>query len=331
MGVLYMSNRTQRSDQPAFTLIELLVVVAIIAILLSILLPSLERARAQARQLLGLTNVRAQGQAAQLYAGDNNEFIPRGLQDWNPCNPPNPNPNQVCEYAIYATALMPALGYPNDPFDLWLKFGWQDNPCARGNVRGPRGGNAVSQRFTRKIFKGPYGVNFQCPDYPTEAADFRFPNAAQQLLQDQYLDYVANAMPTAYPQQNIQFDGGDLQPGDDDDGFEGVACGQAYYIGTSKLSEIERVRNPSDTIYITEAHVSLQWDEYRFHHFFLASQLPFTRNPRIANDQRHPGGLNCLFFDGHAKTLSLKSIDPGWPNSLGLRLRWFATPPPEYY
>ncbi len=313
----------------AFTLIELLVVVAIIAILLSILLPSLERARAQARQLLCLTNERSQGQAAQLYSGENNEFLPRGLQDFSDCN-------NICEYAMYATALMPALGYPNDPFDLWTYNRSSSNPC--GSVRLPRGGNNNSQKFTRKVFKGTYGANFQCPDYPSgehapgngQPGD-TYPNAAQQLLQDQYLDYVASAMPTAYTQKNINYDQGDLQPPNGDTGFEAVRCGQTDYVGVSKISEIEGVRSPSDTVYITEAHVSLQWDDYRFHHFFLASQLPFAGRPRIANDQRHPGGLNCLFFDGHAKTLPLKSIDPGWPNSLGLRLRWFATPPPEYF
>ena len=319
-----------KAARPAFTLIELLVVVAIIAILLSILLPSLERARAQARQLLGLTNERAQGQAAQLYSGENSEYIPRGLQDFTDCQNP-------CEYAMYATALMPALGYPNDPFDLWVAFNSRtpDNPC--GNTRGNRGQGGIndSQKFTRKIFKGTYGVNFQCPDYPTEAhapiggqPGDSYPHARQQFLEDQYLDYVANAMPTSPYTNSVS----DLQQTGNDDRFDPVPCGQEDYIGTSKLSAIEAGgRSAAETIYITEAHASLQWDNYRFHHFFLVSHLPFAGKPRIANDQRHPGGLNCLFFDGHAKTLSLKSIDPGWPNSVGVRLRWFATVPPELY
>jgi prepilin-type processing-associated H-X9-DG protein/prepilin-type N-terminal cleavage/methylation domain-containing protein len=62
----------------AFTLIELLVVVAIIALLISILLPSLDNARRQTRQVVCNTNLRSQGQAAYFYAEANNDTIVRG-------------------------------------------------------------------------------------------------------------------------------------------------------------------------------------------------------------------------------------------------------------
>lgn len=54
-----------------FTLIELLVVVAIIALLISILLPSLARARDQAKSIKCMANMREQSNAMQLFTQNN--------------------------------------------------------------------------------------------------------------------------------------------------------------------------------------------------------------------------------------------------------------------
>jgi prepilin-type processing-associated H-X9-DG protein len=57
-------------------LIELLVVVSIIALLISILLPSLSRARNQAKATVCLTNLRSITQSMNLYANDNAGVLP---------------------------------------------------------------------------------------------------------------------------------------------------------------------------------------------------------------------------------------------------------------
>jgi len=56
-----------RKRRSAFTLIELLVVVAIIALLISILLPTLSRAKQQTRALKCLGNLRSLGQGVMVY------------------------------------------------------------------------------------------------------------------------------------------------------------------------------------------------------------------------------------------------------------------------
>ena len=63
----------------AFTLIELLVVVVIIAILASLMLPALSRARAKAQGILCLNNTRQLGLAWVLYADDHNGHLAYNL------------------------------------------------------------------------------------------------------------------------------------------------------------------------------------------------------------------------------------------------------------
>jgi len=70
-----MRANLSNSRNGPFTLIELLVVIAIIAILASLLLPSLSKARDMAKSLACSSNLSQCGKGGMLYASDYNDFI----------------------------------------------------------------------------------------------------------------------------------------------------------------------------------------------------------------------------------------------------------------
>lgn len=65
-----------RRCRAAFTLVELLVVIGIIAVLMSLLLPAVNRAREQSKQIVCLNNLRQLGMAFVSYANDNQGRFP---------------------------------------------------------------------------------------------------------------------------------------------------------------------------------------------------------------------------------------------------------------
>lgn len=84
-----------RTARRAFTLIELLVAVAIIALLIGILLPSLGKAREAGRAAVCLSNQRQIGAAAMMYAQERKDYTPRdsgSCEQWpgHPTQPLNP-------------------------------------------------------------------------------------------------------------------------------------------------------------------------------------------------------------------------------------------------
>jgi len=124
----------------AFTLIELLVVIAIIAILAAILFPVFAKARAQARKIVGISNMKQLGTATMMYAQDYDETFP--YYDWGvmSCNESGNAGGsktlsgdaagfEAYSASAWCNSLMPyvkSVGVFQDPSD---KHKWQPGYC----------------------------------------------------------------------------------------------------------------------------------------------------------------------------------------------------------
>lgn len=288
--------RVGRARRRGFTLIELLVVTAIVALLTSILLPAMKGARDQAKQLLCLTHLRSIGQAASFYADTYKDWVIANESQEGamprPGVPRGYRRDDSYAHTQFAISLLNGLLYDHPVHGLY------------------------NDRDQLAMLEACRDIpQFQCPTHP---------------VPKQHLDYIVNALVQPYTQYNVDRD----RSGErwrENAGFRGQPV---YDIAFFHRISTFRI-NPAALIYITEGHASLPSGLPRdggtllYHDIFYASQLPFSSFPRIANDQRHPGGINSVFFDGHAETMRHRRMDAGWPNKLGIRLKWFTTAPPS--
>ncbi len=150
-----------------FTLVELLVVVSIIALLISILLPSLRNAREQGKQVLCMSNMRQMGIAMLSYALNNLEYLPASSCPL--AEPDIEHPEELYWLTIlqkYAGQPLvgrcrsdktekPFLNWANPPHrDEWTKYRWSSyaiNACL-----GPLKSNLALQRLN--LIKTPAAV-----------------------------------------------------------------------------------------------------------------------------------------------------------------------------
>jgi prepilin-type N-terminal cleavage/methylation domain-containing protein len=175
-------------SQPGFTLVELLVVIGIIALLVAILLPSLGRAREQARQTACLSNLRQLGMMYQLYANDNHDQIPLGYDTGEPWTgyfiyDGGSYPLMGCLYnanlfttpqAFYCPSQLDARWQVATPENPWppptpgilIRVGYTSRPTVQWSGGKPLAPMSVFSRMQSKaILSDIVGIPLSSPDY----------------------------------------------------------------------------------------------------------------------------------------------------------------------
>jgi prepilin-type N-terminal cleavage/methylation domain-containing protein/prepilin-type processing-associated H-X9-DG protein len=284
-----------RHPRRAFTLVELLVVIGIIALLVSILLPALNRARRQAMTVQCASNMRQIAMAMLLYVGDNKGTLP---------------PATVFPGAIYPSGFW----WPNEL--VGQKYINQDS----ANVYRSPGLTVNDKQFDRgSVFRCPEGVEEDVTsstsvnggEYPTHPG-----NNAFQLFFDSQSAAAGLGVPSWYQLNCRNNSGTNAWP--DGTGITPFMGWQSSSGTTpSLLSEaawqrkLSMVKKSADTVMIVEA-ASQNWHDATENTNYPG--LVFLKRLGARHSKKHgPDGifasLNIAFFDGHVALYDVETFE----------------------
>ncbi|MBP7934935.1 MAG: prepilin-type N-terminal cleavage/methylation domain-containing protein [Phycisphaerae bacterium] len=298
-----------------FTLIEILVVVAIIALLISILLPSLKKARDQAKSAVCLANLSSIAKAEGTYQSTDREWIPgsplttgyywaanyvnANSPPWNPFKPGfNPLVVEWYDYATPLRALMQgpksipkaALGTdPNKTRNLLLTqltsgvFNCPMNPHMAGPYTGSGGSGgpfiqAVSYMTMSTIVRGGPSVYY-------EGGSSKYRASGSDIGQSDAWDVVP---PTSYVPKHGRL------------GRESMkvfaADGLRFFAGEDSGMPISYTCAPADTKGILTATPPSTRSAANNREYVFAKKYSWRH--------KNQDTINAAFFDGHAEALS---------------------------
>jgi len=263
-------SRQHRRHGRAVSLVELLVVIGIIAILISVLLPALSRAREQANSVKCLANLRGMHQAALMHANDHQGFMPAA--------------GEFTQHALGIDNTPLGLGDPQMKRYLYLVESGTPRllplPLALATYMGHRPRFADLAGIWQIAERGDVRQLFQCPSQ----------DPATILAADTVIDGgIGETMPVYMSYA-----------------FNAAFLGRTRHsYGMAPAGQLSRVHRPAEVFLFADANAvdALGGPSYGVFDQYTAEE---TLADQLAWRQagldfaRHRGRINVLFLDGHA-------------------------------
>jgi prepilin-type N-terminal cleavage/methylation domain-containing protein/prepilin-type processing-associated H-X9-DG protein len=283
----------------AFTLVELLVVIGIIALLISILLPALNRARGQAKQAACLSNMRQIGAAMIMFANEHRQHFPLAGEIWpnGSGHPADATPAELGDPSMLNYSYMRDLGTVQRVLPLPIAL----EPYLGQQIRTDR----INPNAIQEYLNGSAIKVFTCAANTDEMQGGLQAYQISLMIQSQKSGYGANMfLPTSYAFNEAVL-------GWCDNGISTVIN------HSRQRGLITRIPHPADVFLMGDASPrnavpgpNRGWMVLNDHdatdtlaEFFIGK---YDAGDRALFDfNRHYGNMNIMFCDGHAETIAL--------------------------